>query len=238
MAVGLNQVNNVVNSNGRWLDLIFMSESDTVNVSCSNQNLLPNEIHHKSLEINVSMEQLVVNNGQAREAGSNFYKADYAKLNRLLDGIDWELFFLNLNIDQSTDKFYDQINEFFAKSVLVKMNATNNHPKYFDKHLINLKNRTNKASKAHKVSGCESGYEAFSKLRKELKEYSHYAYRRYIEEIGEDLRQNPKLFFQYVNEKRKTNGFPSSMTFKERTCNDRTEISNLFGDFFSVCHAG
>lgn len=233
MAEGFNQISNIYNSNMRWLDLVFTNESDNVNVTCSTSNLLPNEIHHKALEINLSVQELVSANEPQTLSRRNFFKADYEKLNNLIVEVDWSVLFMNSTMDDSISRFYDKMLELFDQSVPLVRKTVNNHPKYFDKCLINLKNRTNKALKTYKDTGLDSDYCIYSDLRKDLKTYSYHAYQRYIAKLGNEMKHNPKSFFNYVNEKRKTNGFPTNMTFDNRTSSDPIEISNLFADFFS-----
>lgn len=90
MAEGLNQISNIQNSNKRWLDLVFTNESDSLNVSCSKLNLLPNEIHHKGLEINVAIEVPVSTDETETNnlRDFNFNKANYELLNNLLEDVD------------------------------------------------------------------------------------------------------------------------------------------------------
>lgn len=58
MAKGLCQVNHIMNSNIKWLHLVFTNESDMVNVKSSNFNRLPNERRHKALEIAIGSGSL------------------------------------------------------------------------------------------------------------------------------------------------------------------------------------
>lgn len=101
-------------------------------------------------------------------------------MRNLINEVDWSALFSNLTITDAAIKFYAKLLQLFDESVPNKTAIVNNHPKYFDKHLTNLKNRTNKASKSYKGSGRDTDYAIFSDL-KELKAYSCYAYKKYIE---------------------------------------------------------
>lgn len=132
--------------------------------------------------------------------------------------------FLNLDVNQSTDDFYVKVNETFDKCVPVKVRGAHNHPKYFNEQLINLKNRTNKASKVYRDSRSDIDYKKFSDLRKQFKSLSSLVCKNYVDRIGSELKENPKRFYEYVNEKRKTNGFPSNMVYKDNMLSDVPKI--------------
>lgn len=135
MGEGLNQISNIQNSNKRWLDLVFTNESDSVNVSCSKFNLLPNEVHHKAMEINVSIEEPVTTEETETIplTDFNFNKANHELLYKLLVEVDWNTLLSNQDIHESTSKFYDKLYEIFELTVPKKTKTGGNHPKYFDK---------------------------------------------------------------------------------------------------------
>ena len=46
------------------------------------------------------------------------------------------------------------------------------------------------------------------------------------------MNSSPKTFFEFVNYKRRVNGFPSYLNFGDVVSSDENEISNLFAEFF------
>ena len=69
-------------------------------------------------------------------------------------------------------------------------------------------------------------------LRKKLKTYSKLAYQSFIEKTENEIKTNPKSFYKYINEKRKTDKLPSKMFYKNTESSDPENIANLFADFF------
>lgn len=195
-----------------------------------NSNLLPNEIHHNALEVKIEIET------QSREVlldevyVRDFRKTDFVALNELIADVDWNSLFANSDVNSSVNLFYEKIEQFFSACVPLKKVTSSAHPKYFDKCLINLKNRTNKAHKAYKSGRCE--YQVYSDLRKEFKRYSVVAYERYVERTENEIRVNPRRFFSYVDEKKKIDKLPQKMCYADKESSDPREISNMFVDHF------
>lgn len=72
----------------------------------------------------------------------------------------------------------------------------------------------------------------YSELRLEFKTVAKLCYDAYIEKIANNLKSNPKSFFEYVNQKRKVKNIPSVMTFNDITLKDLKDIVSKFADFF------
>lgn len=106
--------------------------------------------------------------------------------------------------------------------------------KFSDKRIINLKNRENNAWKVFEANEIASHYNTSSDLRKEL---LIFACTETIpkEKISSKLKRNPKSFYDNVNDKWITDGFPYSMTawlIKTKVSKD-TEIFSMFlADFW------
>lgn len=58
-------------------------------------------------------------------------------------------------------------------------------------------------------------------------------YSEYIERMQSNLISDPKRFFQFINHKRKSDGYPSSMKLLDICTSDPKIITNLFANFFS-----
>ena len=58
-----------------------------------------------------------------------------------------------------------------------------------------------------------------------------YSYKNYIQRIQHNLSRDPKNFWAFVNEKKKTSGFPSTMSFGNTKCSNPSEICDQFAKF-------
>ena len=50
--------------------------------------------------------------------------------------------------------------------------------------------------------------------------------------IWSDLKENPRNFWKFINNKRNTSGYPSHLSYLNNESNDSVTISNMFADFF------
>lgn len=117
MSEQLMQVNCVHNSNLRLLDLIFTNNFNNVNVFPSASNILPNEVHHKALEIvyEVDIDNSEIDTEVVLEI--NFKKANFPLLNDLILEVDWKTLLNDKNIGESVYTFYAKLFELFNQCV-------------------------------------------------------------------------------------------------------------------------
>lgn len=143
MSEELGQVNSVENLNKRWLDLAWTNYCNNVRVESSKFNMLLNEVHHYALEMTSEIE--IDNSDINTEAlpERNFSKANYPTLCSLLNDVDWDSLFNVANIEDSVSVFYDKLFDLIDLCLPNEIHKATNHPKYFNKTLISLKNRTN-----------------------------------------------------------------------------------------------
>lgn len=71
----------------------------------------------------------------------------------------------------------------------------------------------------------------FFSLAEEFNVLNQVVYKAYITRVGDDLKTNPKKFWNLINSKRKSNQLPKCMFFEKSASNDAGK-SNLFADFF------
>lgn len=58
-------------------------------------------------------------------------------------------------------------------------------------------------------------------------------YEKYINEIGSSFKSDPKRFWSFVNNKRKSNGLPCKLTLEAKEATSDGDKANLLADFFS-----
>ena len=165
----------------------------------------------------------------------NFKRANFEGINNYLSNVDWSLMqsSCGTDIDSCVSFFYDKIT--YAIDLFVPLNKTksNNHPPWFNKLILNLKNRKNKAYKRFIKSRLRSDYSVYSHLRGQLLVSVKRSYANYINNAQNNLTTDPKRFWSFVNSKKKTNSYPSSMFFSDTQCSNPSDICNQFANFFS-----
>lgn len=63
--------------------------------------------------------------------------------------------------------------------------------------------------------------------------HNRFLYSKYVERKQSELKQNPKSFWKFINEKRSEHGLPTNMFLGETTANSTEAKCNLFADHFS-----
>ena len=95
-----------------------------------------------------------------------------------------------------------------------------------------FKNKKNKAFKKFKKSGSSIDYLRYSVCRANYNKINMLYYKNYINNIKINLNNNPKSFYKFINLKKKSTGYPSTMIYKNTESSDDATISNMFADFF------
>lgn len=107
------------------------------------------------------------------------------------------------------------------------------HPPWHTPEFNRLKNRKNKLHKKYVNDQTPANYNELCAARSEYSASQSYYYNLYMTDIQDSMIVNPKRFWPYVNLKRKTNGYPCSMTLEEKSASGDPEIVELFAEFFS-----
>ena len=223
----------MLNFQHKLLDLVFVSNSDKVTLSESTVPLLPIDLYHKPVELRIDVS-VIRNLKIASNQFYNFKKANFLEINKFFSTVDWTLMYTRCNDEVNTcvDFLYDKL--WFAIRTfvpLIKKKQTN-QPPWFNKQVRNLKNKKNKAYKKYIASKTSSDYRAYAKLRRKLLRSTKVNYRKYIIDMQNNLATDPKKFWTYVNSKKKTHGFPSSMSYNNVQCSSPKDICENFACFF------
>lgn len=139
------------------------------------------------------------------------------------------------DVNDAVDRFYGVLLEGFRAHVPLKRFKPSNHPPWYSKRLIRLKNQKRNAhSRKDEDADSLMKYRA---LRSKFKNLQRTLYRKYLDVTEKNLISDPSQFRSYVNSKRKTSGYPSKM-FRGTVKSDTAEgICNLFADFFENTYA-
>lgn len=232
----MQQVSSVQNQNGRWLDLIFTNSYDEVKVSpcIEAENLFTNTVHHTALVVVFSVNDITFTQSYNNSITYDYLNADYESIKCYLDTLNWNYVLYNLDLDSAVSRFYQHI--FTAiESYVPKIKKKNKLSEpWLDKNLRFLRNQRNKIYKLLKNTNNVSNdlKLRYDELSKEFSIKSEEAYKLYTNLIGEKIVQDPRKFFDFVNMKRKSRGYPSSMFKGNVNSSNPHEISNLYADHF------
>lgn len=236
------QVNSIANVLGRILDLVFVNEPADFSIVRQTPISNPEDIYHPTLEITCFCSATF--HEQKKKISHTdkifyFNKTNYEELHLRLLQIDWinVLSRCNDDLDLCLQTFYKILYDCFSTSVPKMLPPKSNGPPWNTKHLSSLKNRKNKMFKNYKKYGTSMNYTKYSISRSNYTIANQFAYNNYLINIRNNLRNNPKSFYKFINSKRRSSDFPSVMKYENLESSDDKSISNMFADFFSSTYS-
>lgn len=172
-------------------------------VSCdlSKYHLLKRERHHHAFEIEIHTD--LSNEPSSTDSYMDFRNADYNIINNFFQQEKWEFTTDNRDIQEKIKQFYEIVNSAIADNVKTKTVIRSNHPKWFGKELVTLKNKVSSSYKLMKSTGTTEAKINHSTLRKDYKKKSRLAFKLHKIEMEQLINEDPKKFYEHVNATRK-----------------------------------
>lgn len=226
------QMNAVANPLGRFLDWVVTSDCDNIYVYESRSPLSKVDQPHPPLEVTIDVIEYRPFATETPKKAFNFKQTNFIALNENLGAVDFTQL-SNVDLDTALDAFYTTMYEAFELHVPTFSYIPSKHPPWHNKQLANLKNRKNRAHEKFMQCKSQANYDNFCALRSEYDATQKHFYDMYIAEIQADIITNPKQFWSYVNLKRKSNGLPHTMSWRDKSATGPRDISKLFAEFFA-----
>ena len=230
---GLGQLCNLENQSGNVLDLVFTNAVDNFELKEIDSIFHKTSVHHKCFEVKFLYAYENLTEATSSKTIYDFNNADYKRISEYLQTI---ILHPNLNIDQMAEYFVNElctvINLFVPRKIIIIRNKAPWH----DSTYFRLKNRRNKEFKRWRENNSEQQKLNFLQCREELENYDNHAYELYVRESANKIKQNPKEFWKCIDYKRQTNGYPSSMSYKNEFKHDKKDICKLFKEFFQTVY--
>lgn len=217
------------------LDLIF-SSFNRVAVTNDIDDHLPMDIFHPPLSIVIS-DLSYRSEHLSQKMFWNFKAADYTDITATLNEVDWDAL-LTLDLDDAVCQFQNSLNSIISEKVPHRLIKADTFPVWFDNHLKRLIRQKRAAHCNFKRTGSNSCHLEFLQLRKQASNYADFLFRRYVAKSEADLAGNPKRFFGFVNNLRKSTSLPSTMFLDDRSASSPPEMSALFASFFESVFDG
>lgn len=238
-SLGVFQINNIHNSNNKLLDLVFVDELDSVEIHRSLPVVSPEDIHHPTLEVLLNCD-VNYNEFENPQFEYNFKRTDVPKLSNLLSNLDWDIV-LPLSANSSLSDFescltvfYRVLDGCFQQSVPIEKCLNKSGPCWYTKRLRSLRNAKTRVYKRYKRTNNPKIWSRYIVLRYQYNELCKQEYNLYIQNLIQNVSSCPKNFWDFINMKRKTSGFPSVMTLNNNSSNDSKTIANMFAEFFKT----
>ncbi|CRK92723.1 CLUMA_CG006403, isoform A [Clunio marinus] len=89
-------------------------------------------------------------------------------------------------------------------------------------------------NKLHKKvkNGDSLSIKNYENARKAFKELNCISYKLYVDKISEEIKENPKAFFNFVNHKKISDKFPANMSFQGLSVTGDKNVAAAFANFF------
>lgn len=203
----LTQYNSIINVNNRLLDLVLANVN--CNVERCDSPLVPEDVQHPTLHIIVECGFTAIHrfpDNQSDSLAFNFRKANYPLMYDLLCKVDWTSIYETDNIDKACGIFYDILQNIFNICVpkYTSIKRKRSYPPWFDNNIIKCIRDKYTAHKNFKKLRSTYYYEKFKDLRNLCKSLINTAYQKYILDMQNNIFQDPKKLWSFVNSKRET----------------------------------
>lgn len=231
----LKQMNNVFNSNNRFLDLIFTNMPTNV-VKCDTP-LVAEDSYHPALDVAVDCNVDIRRRFKkcTSTLNYNFRKANFTLMYDILSNTDWSPVLNSDTVYDSCNALYDILFSIFDLCVPIDIanKYKRQYPPWFGATIIrNIKEKSN-AHKLYKKYKTTHYHERFKLLRSKCKILIDKAYKNYVANIQNTLIQDSKTLWSFINRKRGQTRIPGIMKYGEVEHKTPPEIMNAFGEYFS-----
>lgn len=237
------QINGVFNDSKKLLDLVFVNEPKDCTLTRHHPITRPEDRHHPTIEVSCNYPFSVKPNKKLNNIKDYcFKKTNYSDLRFCLSNTNW-LEILSLSsgtpaaIDASINSFYNTLFYYIDDCVPKYAVVNKSGPPWNSNSLSRLKNIKNKFYKKYKQTGLLIDYSKYSLYRAKYNLLNHNLYKNYLNMMKLNLKRDPKAFFKFVNSKRKSVGFPSSMKYLATESSNHMDTSNMFADFFASTYS-
>lgn len=241
LSSGIQQINNIANSNGRILDLAFVSEPTLFELLVPPSALLRIDRHHTPIVLKLDYHAQPTNSrdGDA-DAGLDFRRCDMHRLNEHLSAVDWSCVTEASSLDAAVTELYTHFNN-VAHAVVPKkrprLPSDSDKPPWWIPELNNKRNQLRK--KRAKYNRCRSSDSANALIaaEHEFSTLQNECFFRYITRVQNDLRREPTRFWSFVKERRKTGRIPNEVTYGNTKSSSDETSAELFATFFENAHS-
>lgn len=226
---GYHQLSNIKNAAGNVLDLVFTNNYYEFSLIESVRPLIKSDMWHKAIEIEMTIEG--IEPSATRPSSIYAYNsADFDSMNQFLIE-NATLCGIN-RIDDLGNAFHlfgnvlHEAMDLFVPKVTVERSTD---PPWYTKQLKHAKNVRNKAYKRARETGNFDEYNTVTDLFMEMQGQ---LFKSYVSRILSQIKANPKLFWRFVNNRRKRGETPASIEYNDVKANTEASIAELFADFF------
>ncbi|XP_058445512.1 uncharacterized protein LOC131426653 [Malaya genurostris] len=230
----MRQFNHVTNENNKILDLCFSSKSDSApKIAAAPVPMVKYVKHHPPLCLEIEASRQSHSSNVDGTVRYDYKKADYRKIIDFLSNIDWSEVLdkddANLAVQTFSNILTYAIDHYVPKRL---SNAFRQAP-WQTTELKRLKSSKRSALKKYSKHGGYALRANYVHINSLYKRTAKRCYARYLRNVQNKLKSDPKSFWKYVNDQRKESNLPSSMVYGISVGTNLDEICQLFSEKFS-----
>jgi len=240
LAVGLCQINDLTNINGRLLDLVFVNNPDSFEIIEPPSAILKIDPHHKPFvlkfdhfnHVGISPDQ------QNEEFEFDFKRCDFDVLNARISSVDWT-HVLNVNsVDIAASRFYDVLYEIIHENVPKRRRRTchlNRHP-WWNANLRTLRNRLRKARTRYFRRRTAENKLNLQTIEDEYARQLDESFHDYLNRIQTNIKHDSSSFWSFIKQRKNATGIPLDVAYCNQLSSTLESSAELFAGFFSTVY--
>lgn len=214
VASGLQQVNHLINENGRLLDLAFVNSGNTCEIVEPPLPLMNVDRHHQPfvMVIETLLSEL---DDDCSNLAYDFNQCNYDELNFAISQVNW-VEILNLDaLDDAVDRFYGELNSIFRRYVPLRRQTQlpRNKQPWWNGELRNLRNRLRKARKRYFRSRSDDLKALVRDLECKFNSLNASRFRSYISRLESKMKDDPKHFWTFLRNRTSNCGAPRIVNY-------------------------
>ena len=228
----LKQYNIIKNSQDRILDLI-LSNMPVKKVAKGSIPLLVEDNFHPCLEISVKIKNNLSHSRFNTKVQYNFKRGNYELLYREMQNVDWLDVLNKINVNDAVNAFYNVIYGIFDICIPKAKHSKRKYPIWYNSTIIKNIKKKDKFRKKYNKTKQDRWKLKYTEYRHLVKSQSTTAYEAYQKNVQNELKSNPKSFWQFVKNQKITSDIPDLMIFNNKEFSEPANIVNAFAEFFS-----
>lgn len=237
---GLFQMSDLMNKYGNVLDLAYTNMPELFIVSRADLPLIPESMQddaHVQTQCTIECEPSAYISPSSSEMIYCFRKAPFELIREELLDTDFDALFADKSLDDMLNALYARCYELFDLHIPKATLRTTNHPIWYDKKLINLKNRRNRAYKKlldrRNMNDGHIDDSSFLSIKNEFESYQNDLYNGFLSHLAINYKKQPKKFWNFINSKYKKSALPGKMFYNDEHATNDDGKANLFAKFFA-----
>ncbi|XP_062535363.1 uncharacterized protein LOC134204573 [Armigeres subalbatus] len=203
IASGLKQICNVSNSNGRLLDLAFVSDCHEAELIGAPYSILSPDRHHNPFVLRLDFRNPVHHLQCAVEGMDfdfDFSRCDYEAVKNELNSLDWFQILSGEDINTSITSFYNAVFDTISRHVPLRRSLPRKTYKqlWWNAELQHRRNILRKTRRRFFRNRTATNRALLQTVESEYENFVSSTFREYVHRVQNEAKSNPSAFWRFV----------------------------------------